>query len=231
MSRLAHQLRDELESCGVEVVTGHRVAAVVRDPEEWAAVYDGSTREPDRAAAVVVTPPIPHGLELLRAGAVPVAEGVRSALEAVAFNRVLAVLAVLDRSAELAPPGALQQPADPTFSFVADNQAKGLSDIPAVTFHTAHRLSAELWSGSDADVLEALLPHARAVVAPAEILTCQLKRWRYAGPVQPHPDRCAVVAEWPGPLVLAGDGFAGAKVEGAFLSGLAAADAIIARSG
>jgi hypothetical protein len=231
MNRLAHHLQAELAAAGAQIVTGHRVAAVVRGPDGWAVVYDGFTREPDEAPAVVVTPPLPHALELLRAGAVTVADGIRPALEGVRFHRVFALLAVLDRPPGLAHPGALQQPADRRFTFVADNQAKGLSDVPAVTFHTAHRLSAELWSGPDAEVLDTLLPHARRLVAPAKIITCQVKRWRYAGPVEPHPERCVVVAEQPGPLVLAGDGFAGSKFEGAFLSGLAAADAVIARSG
>jgi predicted NAD/FAD-dependent oxidoreductase len=231
MNALAQHLRTQLGASGVEIVCGHRVSALIPGPDAWTAVYDGATREPDDAAAAIVTPPIPQSLELLRAGAVTLAGGVRSSLEAVAFHRVLALLAVLDRPAGLADPGALQQPTDPMFTFVADNQAKGVSDVPAVTFHTAHELSARLWPDSDTAVAAALLPSARALVAPAEIVTYQLKRWRYAGPITPHAERCVVAAERPGRLVLAGDGFAGSRFEGAFLSGLAAADAVTGRSG
>jgi hypothetical protein len=231
MQALAHHLRAELAASGVELVTGHRVGALVPGPDGWSAIYDGPTREPVEAAAAVITPPIPQSLELLRAGGAALDPGVRSALESVAFHRVLALLAVLDRPPGLAAPGALQQPEDPTFTFVADNQAKGVSDVPAVTFHTAHALSAELWARSDAEVADALLPPARELVAPAEIVTHQLVRWRYAGPVTPRTERCLVAAEEPGPLVLAGDGFGGSKVEGAFLSGLAAGEALSVRPG
>jgi predicted NAD/FAD-dependent oxidoreductase len=41
-----------------------------------------------------------------------------------------------------------------------------------------------------------------------------------------YPERCLVAAKEP-PLVFAGDGFGSPKVEGAALSGLAAADALL----
>ena len=152
---------------------------------------------------------------------------VREGLEQIEFHRVIALLTVLDRSPELPPPGALQQPADPVFTFVADNQAKGISDVPAMTFHTAHALSADLWTRSDDDIEAELSPAAAQIVAPARIVDLRLRRWLHTGPVVAHPDPCVVAARNPGPLVLAGDGFGGSKVEGAYRSGRAAAAAII----
>ncbi len=227
MQGLARHLRQQLEANGVTVVTGQRVSALIPGPEAWTASYDGATREPDDASAAIVTPPIPQSLELLRAGGVPLSAEHRVALDDFAYHRVLALLTVLDRSPELASPGALQQPDDPTFSFVADNQVKGISPVPAVTFHTAHGLSAELWPLSDLEVANRLLEPARQLVAPAQIVTHQVKRWRYSGPLTPYPEPCLTVANRPGPLVLAGDGFGPSKVEGAFLSGAAAAAQIV----
>ena len=225
MQALARHLRGQLEAAGVEILTGQRVQGLV-PADTWSAIYDGATREPDEATAVILTPPVPDALPLLRSGGVPLSAEHRSLLGDFGYHRVLALLTRLDRSPGLPGPGALQQPDDPTFSFVADNQAKGISPEPAVTFHTAHALSAELWDLSDAEVTERLLGPARALLGEAVIVEHQLKRWRHTGPRTPYPEACLVVADRPGPLVLAGDGFGTSRFEGAYLSGLAAAAAV-----
>ncbi|MDH5288574.1 MAG: FAD-dependent oxidoreductase [Acidimicrobiia bacterium] len=226
MLALAAHMRRQLERGGVDVITGQRVAAVLSDGERWVTTYDGATREPDEAAALVATPPVPQVLELLRNGAVAVPAEHRQRLESFAYHRVLALLAVLDRSPGLPAPGALQQPDDPVFSFVADNQAKGISPVPAVTFHTGHALSAELWDLPDNEVVARLTEPARAYLGGAEVTSLQLKRWRHTGPMTPWPEPCLNLADRPGPLVLAGDGFGTSRFEGAYNSGLAAARAV-----
>lgn len=228
MVELAAHMRRRLERAGVDFVTGRRASALLSDGERWVATYDGATREPDEALALIATPPVPETLDLLRNGAVAVPAEHRERLEAFAYHRVLALLAVLDRSPGLPAPGALQQPDDPVFSFVADNQAKGISPVPAVTFHTGHALSAELWDLSDDEVLARLTEPARDYLGGAEVTSLQLKRWRHTGPVTPWPEPCLTLAERPGPLVLAGDGFGTSRFEGAYNSGLAAARAVAA---
>jgi hypothetical protein len=61
----------------------------------------------------------------------------------------------------------------------------------------------------------------------ASARTFQVHGWRYSKPMQTHERPCLIVSESP-PLVLAGDGFAGPRVEGAALSGWAAAEAVLA---
>ena len=56
-----------------------------------------------------------------------------------------------------------------------------------------------------------------------------LQRWRYAQPVVPRDGGHAVSVEAPAPLVLAGECFAGGKIEGAWLSGLAAGKMLLSR--
>jgi hypothetical protein len=60
----------------------------------------------------------------------------------------------------------------------------------------------------------------------AIIVESQLKRWRFATPQAIWPEPCWSALDAAAPLVLAGDAFAGPKVEGAALSGLAAAAAL-----
>ncbi len=228
MNAIAKHLADRLTDGfdHVTVVARTEANAIINDGQAWAVTYQGPTREPDVTSAVICTAPIPQSLALLRAGATPV-DGLQD-LQAVRYHRVIAILAALDRSAELPEPGARQQPADRTFTFVADNQAKGISRDPAVTFHLNPNLAASLWDSDDASVLAAIHEELRSYLNGAAVTQIQVKRWRYSGPVTPHPDPCFVVARNPGPVVLAGDAFANSKVEGAFLSGLAAADDVLA---
>lgn len=218
MSQLAKYLAQDLD-----VVTGVRAQAVLPAPEAWTVTYEGGSRHPDDGAAVLITAPVPQSLELLASGGVKLDDRT-TGLADIRYHKVVALLVRLEDGATttLPEPGARQSPADPTFSFIADNQRKGISDGPAVTFHTAHQLSAELWDMNDSDVRERLLPEAVAAIGTDALADVQVKRWRYSGPVTPWPERCQQVAERPGPLVLAGDAFGGPKVEGAFLSGLAA---------
>ena len=227
MNRLGKHLGAELAD-RANIVGRQRVEALIAGPDRWSATYEAATRDVDEADAVIATPPIPQTVELLTAGAAMPSGDLRARLEGFTYHKVLAVLTTVDRSPELPEPGAIQRPDHPTFSFVADNQRKGISAIPAVTFHLSHSRSAELWDATDDEVLAAVDEELRATLGPAQPVEVHVKRWRYAGPTSPAAERSLVVAERPGPLVLAGDGFAGAKVEGAFLSGLDAADTVLA---
>ncbi len=228
MSGIARYLAERLQSELIRPpILASRVEAnaVIAGPDSWSVTYSAGHREPDESGAVILTPPVPQSVDLLRSGVVTSAE--RDELAAIEYNRVIAIMVTLDRSPDLPEPGAVQQPDDPTFTFVADNQAKGVSDVPAVTFHCAHGLSATLWSLDDGNVLAHVHDNMRRYLGGASVTDVQIKRWRYAGPVEPRGDACVVVAEAPGPLVVAGDGFAGSKIEGAFLSGRAAAETVL----
>jgi renalase len=222
MNRLARHL-----SRGIDIVTGVRAQATIAGSDGWTVTYDGANREPDDAVAVIATPPVPQSLEILDAGPVRLDEE-HHALRSLRYHKVIALLMTTDRRPDLGPTGARQTPGDPDFSFIADNHVKGISASPALTFHVAHQRSDELWEASNHELVEHLLPLACEAVglSSTDVGTAQIKKWRYSGPVEPWPDRCAVVAASPGPLVLAGDAFGGPKIEGAYLSGLAAATAV-----
>lgn len=218
MNALAKALAVDLE-----VAKRQRVSAIVPGADYWSVIYDGGSRLPDEAKAVVATAPVPQVLELMDSGAVQLDDDTAAELQAITYHKVIAVLMRLDQSPNLPAPGALQQPSDPTFTFVADNQVKGISEEPAVTFHVSHQLSDDLWESTDREIVDSLSAQMENYCRPARPLEAQVKRWRYAGPISATSKLCAVAAVKPGPLVIAGDGFGGSKVEGAFISGLAAA--------
>ncbi len=181
------------------------------------------------ADAYVVTAPIPQALAIVGlSGRLP-APDVADRLGAFTYNATLALLVALDRSPNLPEPGAVQQPDHPIFTFIADNQAKGLSPVPAMTFHVSNAESRARWVQPDRALIDGLLDDASPWLGGASVVDAQLHRWRYAGPTTPWPAPCLVLDDRDPPVVLAGDAFDGPKFEGAFRSGLAAARAVLAR--
>jgi len=191
----------------------------------WSVGIDDGSAVP--AEALVVTTPLPQASSLLMTSgvAVPVE------LARTEYDRTLALLAVLDRPPAVPAPGGVQRP-DDAVSFVGDNVAKGISTVPALTVHATAEWSEAHWDDDPETVHALLLSLARPWLGEATVVASQVKRWRFATPRTPWPDPCWVATEADGadaPLVLAGDAFAGPRVEGAALSGLAASAALLGR--
>ncbi len=207
---------------GLDVRTASQVAALRQNGESWeVALVDGSELVAD---AVIATSPVPQTIALLQNGEVTLAAKDEAALEAIEYDPCLAFMAVLDGPSGLAEPGAIN-PVDGPIDWVADNYLKGISAVPAVTIHATPEFSRAQWDASDEVITEALLDAAQleSSVISGSI---QIQRWRYARPSVEHPERFLQLSGVP-PFVCAGDAFGGAKVEGAALSGAAAAEAIV----
>lgn len=136
-----------------------------------------------------------------------------------AYDEMLAMLLVLDGPSAVPAPGGVQLVDDPILSFVADNHLKGISPVPALTVHAR--------PGCDAT-----LDDAAPFIGSAEIVESRMLRWRHGRARTITGPEC-VVSDAPRLTILAGDQYGGApsRVEGAVLSGLAAADEVITRSG
>jgi len=204
---------------GLDVRTSSLVFSVLpRDGGGWTTTLD--TGESFASDGVILTAPIPQSFGFAFTGGVEFPEDLRT----IDYDRTLGLLAVLDAPSVIPTPGALQNP-DDVFSFIGDNQAKGISPVPAVTFHANPSWSAEHWD-TPHDAAEQLLREAAApYLGNARIVASNFKRWRFATPQRNWPDR-----HWTndaGNMVVAGDAFAGPRVEGAVLSGLSAAAALM----
>ena len=187
------------------------------------------TSDDDRvltARQILLTPPVPQTLTLLDAGDTRLTTTQRAELDAVQYHPVLGLLAVLTAPSAVPDWGGLQLNDGP-FSFIGDNRSKGISSAEAVTFHANHTLSREHFDAPDQANHQMLLELAQPWIGDVEVAASQLKRWRYAGPVETRPEAAYVLSDLPYPAVLAGDAFAGPKVEGAFNSGLAAAEVLL----
>lgn len=188
--------------------------------EHWRVVIDDGTAVD--ADAIVLTCPVPQSWALLMESGIDLP----GALTKLDYERTIGLLAVLDGPSAVPEPGGVQldpHDAGATFAFVADNARKGISPMPALTLHATAPFSHVHWDDAIDDLRAALLAAAAPWIGNARVVDAHVKRWRFATPVEPWPDPCCRL---PGAVVLAGDAFAGPKVEGAFTSGRAAAAAV-----
>lgn len=216
------------------------------------------------ADAVVVTAPVPQALAILDAGGVVLGADVARRLAAVTYDPCLAVMAVLDGPSGMTSPGWWRQGdvegggggggaagdarggadgsigggagGDPAgiVAWVADNQLKGISEVPALTVHCSTDASVAMFDEDADDVIATVLDAVGQLPghpgAGRKVVASQLVRWRYARVATADPGPCLVTdVEGAGPLVVAGDGFGGPRVQSAAESGLAAAHQLIAR--
>ena len=201
---------------GLDVRTSTLVFAVKpcdADPTKWTVVIDDNSRID--CDAVVMTCPLPQSYSLTVTTGVELPQD----LLLTDYDRTIGLLAVLDGPSAVPAPGGLQNP-DDVFSWIGDNQAKGISDIPAITFHANPAWSSTHWDDSLEDGLALITHAAQKYLGNAKIVASEYKKWRFATPRKLWPDPYFAA----GTLVFAGDAFAGPKVEGAVLSGLKSAE-------
>ncbi len=217
MSSLAKHL-----ALGLEIVQEKQVSALHQMTDHRSiSMADGEVWS---AKAIILTAPVPQSLVLLEAGGIVLEPVLKMRLSAIQYERCLAVMAVLDGPSRMPPLGGFA-PTQGPIAWIADNQLKGVSAEPAVTIHATDEFSVARWD-QDRDETARMLIAAADKWLGVGIKSFQIHGWRFSKPKQTDPSSCAVVSTAP-PLVLAGDAFAGPRVEGAALSGWAAAEAVI----
>jgi predicted NAD/FAD-dependent oxidoreductase len=214
---------------GLDVRTGERVVEVRHREGRWEAACESGLRL--SGAALVMTPPVPQSLALVASGGYELPEATRR-LGEISYDPCLALMAVVDGPTGVPEPGGLQIKGEP-LDWIGDNHRKGISDVPGITVHAGPKWSREHFDASNDEVASSLLPLAEERLSTAlspRVVETSLSRWRYSWVTGSHEEPFMVAHEEP-PLLFAGDGFGQPKVEGAALSGLAAADYLLGRGG
>lgn len=211
---------------GLDTRTVHPVAAVRTMNGGWRISFAGD-RDDWQARGLLLTPPVPQTLALLDAGGVTLDPADREALEAIRYAPCVCGVFQVNGRTVLPNPGAVQKPNEPV-GWIADNRRKGISPgETVVTVHASADFSRSLWEEEKQAIVDALTPYLVPYLATnARITEAEIKRWTYALPTQLYPERTLLAAGLP-PLAFAGDAFNGPRVEGAALSGLAAAEALL----
>jgi renalase len=214
---------------GLDVRTGERVVGVEDGDSGWEVVCESGLRV--TGDALVLGTPVPQALDLTSSGSYTLPDGARRQLEAVTYDPCLALMVLLDDWTGVPEPGGMQIKSEP-LDWIGDNKRKGISEAPAVTIHAGPEWSRSHFEDDEMEITEHMISragdHLGTNLAPAVVAT-SLARWRYSWVTNPHPHTCLVASDDP-PLLFCGDAFGQPKVEGAALSGLAAADHLRGRN-
>jgi renalase len=224
MNSLAHDLARDLA-----VTSNARVDSISPQERGWRVRM--ALGEHHTAASILLTPPVEQSLALLDAGATILADDTRAALERISYDPCLALLVELDAPSRLPEPGAVQlrgEPPGPPLVWIGDNHRKGISpDAFTVTLHAGPEFTRAHWDAPHDVIAQRLLQAANDWLR-VPVRRWHVHRWRYSQPVVTHPDACLFTTQ-PAPLAFAGDAFGSARLEGAFLSGRAAAHLLLNR--
>ncbi len=221
MNKLAKYLAKNVKNIRV----GTKIVTATRDENGW--VFQDEDGALFISKALIMTPPVPQSLDILDNGATSLEADDQEALSKMTYAPSLTGMFVVEGRLTLPLPGAVQRK-NANVAWIADNKVKGISpDETIVTVQAGESYSHNMWSAPDERILNALRTDLQLYMdESATIKESQLKRWRYAAPLEIYPERC-MVAKGDLSLVFAGDAFGGPRTEGAVLSGLAAANAIV----
>lgn len=206
-----------------EVHTSTKVQHIEYVNRTWAVHTDsGSVFEAD---TLLLTPPVPQTLELLRQSSITLNPLHMERLKSIEYAPCFTLLGVLSSESAIPHPGGLWLDGDP-LAWIADNRKKGISPKShAVTVHAGPDFS-KLYFEVDPqrvadEMITAAMPYVRS-----EIIRHHIHRWKYATPLVTHGEPY-LSNDSPGPLFMAGDSFGGKRVEGAAMSGIEAARSIV----
>ena len=172
---------------------------------------------------LIMTPPVPQTLALLENSNITIPVDIKNSLEQITYYQCIAVLALLSKPSKILSPGGVSLETEPLV-WIGDNYQKGISPRYAVTLHATPQFSETHYS-SDDETIANLLFKAASDWLNDSVIEYQVHRWRYSLPRTFYHQPYCALSELP--LVMAGDAFVAPKIEGAVLSGIAAADYVL----
>ncbi|MEM7009512.1 MAG: FAD-dependent oxidoreductase [Thermodesulfobacteriota bacterium] len=206
------------------VVLNSKVLSISTVKEKWSvSSEDGKEFISD---IVILTPPLPQSLDIIDSGNFELEQTIRTELELISYDPCIAVLAEIDGPSQIPDPGAVQINGT-VVSWICDNSKKGISeDVNTITIHSSGNFARDNWDRNSDDLAKDILNEVSDLIG-SQIISTQVHKWKYCIPTNPLNNYFLVGSNVPN-LIFCGEAFGGAKVEGAFLSGLKTAEELIA---
>ncbi len=164
-----------------------------------------------QSPCVVLTAPVPQSLELLDQNSISYPLDLKS-LE---YTMALVLLLTLKQAEPLPAPHL--EPHETEILSITDQRQKGVSASDAWTIVFKHEFSKTHFDQDPAVALTAAIEQVKKSYPGIQIESSELKKWRYSRPLKTWQSAFQVVSQSPD-LILAGDGFGGDRIEGAYRS-------------
>ena len=218
MRELANSLVGSLN-----INTARQVLKIAVQQDQWKVEFkDGSLMH---ANNVLLPPPVPQSIEIIDRGDTKLSQNQRRRLQKLTYDPCIAVMAVLEEPSKIPSPGMLVPDHD-DIDWISDNMKKGVSKLPSVTIHASSDFSETHFNADRNEVGTKIINLSKSWLG-APVKHFAIHRWRYSKPRCVDAERFMLIQHNP-TLMIAGDAFAGPRVEGAFLSGSTAAEALMA---
>lgn len=205
----------------LDVESSERVNAVKYNAGIWELSTDSENVY--RARNLVITAPLPQALALLDTSDLRYAGEELKQLRSIRYKRGLTALAILEGPSGLPEDGFVQLE-DASITWIADNQIKGISEVPCATIQSSPEFAEMHWDSSD-DVRGPLMIEAAADYLKSPVSEYVCHRWGFALSENGYKELYFHNPEYH--LALAGDAFSGGRVEGAAMSGIRLAEKLL----
>lgn len=173
---------------------------------------------------LVLTPPLPQVVNLLKESNLFNQLTDSSKLASVEYEKGLSLMLVLDKPSLIPPPGCLKLD-NGLVSWIADNsQKEGFPNQNCITVHASPKYADDTWDEESNRVAEAMIQSIESLLG-ASVVDWHIHRWLYA--FAKNPLKSSFYLDTNMHLTIAGDAFISSRVESAALSGLSAAESLI----
>jgi predicted NAD/FAD-dependent oxidoreductase len=201
---------------GLVIQTNTHVKSISNKDNLWVARTERGDRY--NGSRIIISAPIPQSLNLLESGGVSLPKNNLEALHAIDYQPCIAGLVLMKRPSAIPSPGGKQFDQG-NIQWMGDNTQKGISPkMTAVTIHASPDFSRENFALPAQELAGSLIAAASPWLGQ-EVLDWQIHKWHYSKPIKTYSEKFLEIPELSG-LYIIGDGFGGAKVEGAALSGI-----------
>tara|TARA_X000001036_G_scaffold113597_1_gene106527 strand:+ start:1941 stop:2939 length:999 start_codon:yes stop_codon:yes gene_type:complete len=173
---------------------------------------------------LIMTPPLLQTIKLLSKHIYLFDKNFLEQIKNINYHKCISLMMSVKKETNIKFPGAMQKP-NSFWDFVTDNKLKGISKKNCITAHASASFSDFIWEFNDEKCKNIMIDELAKLVNFDKIET-KIHKWKYAKPKQVfnYFFKQAIHNQ---NLIITGEIFGGAKVEGAFLSGFNTANYLV----